>query len=206
MDRRTFLETTGAAPALRLLGEGLAAPAAFDDSKFTPLDLARHFNASPADFGPRQQAASFSPDRLLHTLSGRQQLRGIPFLLGEQAAAARCWVALSAPAKPWTRAAVEIPVERSGSYVCLAQFCDWEDRSSDADLPPATGQVLAEAILVYADGTEAKFPIRRRLEVCAPTTPWGLRALLAMAHPQMRTVDLNGRCAARRIGGNCKRP
>ena len=54
------------------------------------------------------------------------------------------------------------------------------------------GRLLAEAVLVFDDGREHPFPIRRRFEVCAPTTEWGHRALLALAHPQMVPNELNG--------------
>ena len=38
---------------------------------------------------------------------------------------------------------------------------------------PSVGQLLGEAVLVYEDGQEHRFPIRRRFEVCPPATDLG---------------------------------
>jgi hypothetical protein len=98
MKRRSFLPAVGAGtPTLQLVGT--AAGAAGEPEKFTPINLGPHFNASARDFGPRQAARSLNApsvhDDLIHTLSGEQQMQGIPFLLGPTGINKRSWVVLS---------------------------------------------------------------------------------------------------------------
>lgn len=192
--RRTFLATAGTGiPTLRLLASGAAAADAEHPGKFTPIDLARLFNASPADFGPRKPLRPLSPDALVHTLAGNHELRGIPFRLGPGGPRSKRWIALSAAPKPWARPEVEIPAAGTANYLCLAQFCDYEPvQPPGDDVPPPEkiGQPLAHLTVVYADGSEATLPIRRRFEVCTPTTRWGHRALLALSHPQLVPAGL----------------
>lgn len=192
LQRRAFLKTAGAGvPTLRLMAASMAAPAEaapYDDAKFTPLDIGRFYSASPADFGPRKQASFFSRDGLIHAPAGTREFRGIPFLLGADGAKSKRWLVLSTRSSAWTLAHAEFPVGRKSSHICVAQFCDWDPDDGQArapENPKKAGQLLAEAVLVYEDGSEKACPIRRRLEVCEPSTPWGQRALLALAHPPM---------------------
>jgi len=59
-----------------------------DPGRFAPVALISHFNASPSDFGPRDLAKAMGgpsqQDGLIHTPSGKQNFRGIPFLLGAE--------------------------------------------------------------------------------------------------------------------------
>lgn len=63
MKRRSFLQAGAGAPAVQLVNTQ-GAPA---KEKFTPISLARHYNASSRDFGPRPWARN-----ILHH---RQQTR-----------------------------------------------------------------------------------------------------------------------------------
>lgn len=203
--RRVFLQTiTAAVPTLELmLPETSAWPAPVAGpvsesagSKFTPADLRPHFNASPSDFGPRERARELSEegerDGLIRIPTGQQSLRGIPFWLGPEGIQEKSWVVLSTHPNAWAASRVEIPLRQKASFICLAQFCDWDEyEESDwipsqgpkgIDLFEKIGQLLADAVLVYEDGSERTFPIRRRFEVNSPSIYGGHLCSGAAAH------------------------
>jgi hypothetical protein len=181
--RRKFLQTVGATvPTLTLLSKGTASaadegPGESDQSttpKFTPIDLSRYFSCSPTDYGPQEHAMKMSGDTgkdgLIRMPAGQQNLQGIPFLLGPEGVESKRWLALSDRPKPWLVRNIDIPVRKKASYLCVVAFCDWDENesapSSDPDLyVEKVGQRLAEAVLVFDDGTEKALPIRRRFEV-----------------------------------------
>lgn len=184
MKRRTFLETVGTAvPSMQLLRA--AEPA----GKFTTIDLSRYFNTSASDFGPREQARSMSRDGLIHVPSGEQTFLGIPFALGPDDTRAKSWLVVTSSGS----GVCEIPLDRKARHVCLAQFCDWDVNESlpaDIDAYEKVGQKLADAVLVYEDGTEHALPIRRRFEVNAPSTAWGHLTFTALPHSPQSSSKL----------------
>ena len=194
--RRGFLQNLGVGvPTIRLLLAGGAPPQGgaengsevIDSGKFTPIDLAPHFTATSFDFEPRSQAKKMgvaSPkDGLLHTPSGKQTFRGVPFQLGPEGAQ-KCWIALSRRKDTWVTEAVEMPVNQKAGSICLAQFCSWDGNETPApgqDAQERVGQHLADLVCVYEDASEAVLPIRRRYEVNAPSVEWGHLTFLAFA-------------------------
>lgn len=184
--RRKFLQTVGATvPTLALLTEGTASAAEAGSGqsgqpstpKFTPIQLTRDFNCSPTDYGPQEQAKKLSGDTgndgLIRTLAGQQNFQGIPFLLGPEGLESKRWLALSDQPKPWLVRSIDISVQKKASHLCLVAFCDWDENESPASSDPdlnveKVGQTLAEAVLVFEDGTEKALPIRRRFEVVSP--------------------------------------
>ncbi len=196
--RRDFLQTVGAgAPTLTLMKERSDAstnlqsqpPAADGPVKFHPVDLAGKFSASPADFGPRPQAQSLggesAKDRLIRTPAGGQNFRGIPFNLGPEGVHEKRWLVLSEQASSWTVKSTEIEMPRRVGYLCLAAFCDWDKNENPPPGEDATeqvGQRLAEAVLVYTDGSETAVPIRRRFEAGPPSIPWGHLCFASLTH------------------------
>jgi hypothetical protein len=208
MKRRSFLQAAGAAaPTLELVGN--AAGAAAEPEKFTPINLDRHFNASARDFGPRPAARGLNApsiqDSLIHTLAGEQQMQGIPFRLGPADADQRSWVVLSTRPHPWSSRAVEIPIGRTAGFLCLAQFCDWDPAQfdpEDADVIEKLGERLADAALVYEDGSERSFPVRRRFEVNPPGAPWGLECFNARQSNSWQAAKLQDPLARGTDWGN----
>ncbi len=196
MNRRSFLQTAGAAaPTLELVQD--AAGAAAEPVKFTPIELDRHFNASARDFGPRPAARGLNApsiqDDLIHALGGAQQLQGIPFRLGPADVDKKSWVVLSTRPNAWASRAIEVPIGRPAGFLCLAQFCDWEPAQSDpedVDVIEKLGERLAEAVLVYEDGSERSFPVRRRFEVNPPGAPWGRECFNARQCNSWRAAKL----------------
>ena len=138
--RRDFLQTGSiVVPTLKRMLAGNAATTVGQDEmggppdpgKFAPVELSSHFNASPSDFGPRERAKAMGGpsqhDGRIHTPSGKQNFRGIPFLLGSEGSQAKSWIVLSRTAET-----VEIVVDQKAGSICLAQFCDWDaERDSD---------------------------------------------------------------------------
>jgi len=173
--RRGFLQTMGAGPSVALLGgAGQAQPAAA--GKFTPVDLSAFFNSSPREFG--KDLSDWQRRDLEGIPAGNQQLRGVPFLLGTGGDKAS-WLVVRTQR-------VDVPLPRQdASYVCLAQFCDWFEPDSikpgEEDVNKV-GERLADAVLVYADGSEEAGPIRRRFEVNSPSTSWGQLSFAAQPH------------------------
>ena len=201
--RRSFLQTAVGVPTLSLLPVSAAAAAAAAKAaisqKFAPVDLSGHFNASPTDFGPHSRARAFSKDGLIPTPSGLKSLRGIPFSMAEgEGSHDERWLALSKRSSAWTTASAEIALKQKASHICLVHFCDWiptpvHDNISQPYFPEGAetrdelkklGQLLAEAIFVYEDGTQRTLPIRRRFEVNTPSTPWNDDAFAAIRHYQ----------------------
>jgi hypothetical protein len=134
-----------------------------------------------------------SADGLIRTPGGKQQMRGIPFLMGSGEIQTKSWIGLSTQALPWCTPSVEISIGRKSAYVCLAQFCDWDShelRPSGVDDIERVGQLLAEAVIRYDEG-ERVLPIRRRFEVGAPSIPWGHWNFLSSTHAQLEPTQLS---------------
>ena len=199
--RRRFLGDVGSGvPSLSLLSQtaGSQPAAASQESigvrrssaKFTPLDLRHYFNAGPADFGPRERAKSLAgpsrSDGLIHMPTGEQRFRGIPFRLGNEDAGRKSWIWLS-KRRGKAVSEVDIAIQNKASFICFAHFCDWdphEVHDLDAGTVEQVGQTLAEAVLIYSDGSQAAFPIRRRIEVNAPSIRWGFPGYACVSHFQ----------------------
>jgi hypothetical protein len=171
----------------------VAPPAAKRDqtvsNKFIPIDLTTQFTAAPADFGSRERAKGLireAPENGLISLPrGKHVFRGIPFLLGPEDATQKCWIALSSQPALWATRSIEIALDQKAGFVCVAQFCDWDPNERPApgrDVLERVGQVLAEAAMVYGDGSEQRLPIRRRFEVNSPSVDWGHLSFHAVPH------------------------
>jgi hypothetical protein len=184
----------GAVPTLKLLAEGSATSGnpgleqEQNPEKFKPIDLTPYFTASAMDFGPREQAKGLggasAKDGLIRTPTGKQTFRGIPFLLGAEGIMTKSLVVLSKRNSTWTKQSIEISIEQKAGFLCLAGFCDWDENENPApnqDVIEKVGQSLAEAILVYEDGTEKALPIRRRFEVYSPSISWGHQSFASLA-------------------------
>ena len=192
--RRGFLQSVGVGvPTLRLVLEGTAGAQArgrgFSREKFVPVDLTRHFNSSPADFGPQERAqwlgGDSARDHLLRTPAGENDFYGLPFRLGPDGTESKRWLALSTKPAPWTAQKVEIRLQERAGFLCLAAFCDWDKNERPGpgeDVTEQVGQLLAEATLVYEDGSSRSLPLRRRFEVGAPSYPWGHLSFASRPH------------------------
>ena len=194
--RRNFMQrTSSGVPTLAfMLQKSSTAPRETKkdqtvSDKFVPMDITRHFTATPADFGPRDRAKGLSREvresGLIAMPKGKRVFRGIPFLLGPEEATKKCWIALSSRTASWSTRGLEIPLDQKAGFICLAQFCDWDQNERPApgqDVIERVGQVLAEAVLVYADGSERRLPIRRRFEVNSPSVDWGHLCFQAVPH------------------------
>jgi hypothetical protein len=139
-------------------------------------------------------SAAGRPDGLIRTPGGRQNFRGIPFWLGQEGVQNKSWVVLSRRPSPSATGSVLIPLEGRASFICLAQFCDWDESESPPpaeDVVERVGQPLAEAVLVYEDGSERALPIRRRFEVNSPSIFWGHLCFAALPHLKDAPRKLN---------------
>lgn len=182
--RRTFLKTVGTGvPTLTMMlqrstvagAEGAETVPSDTPRKFTRVDLSRHFNASPTDFGERSQArmlgGASQEDGIIRVPTGEKLFRGIPFTLGPEGIEKKSWVVLSRLAVPGAAASVEIPLQKEASFLCLAAFCDWDKNEMPRpgeDAVEQVGQSLAEIVLTYEDGSQELLPFRRRFEVYSP--------------------------------------
>jgi len=113
---------------------------------------------------------------LIRTPSGNQNFRGIPFELGPEGVNKKSWIALSSKRSSWATAQAEIPIGRTAAFFCLAQFCNWDENEMPAagqDVMEKAGQHLADAAIVFEDGTRHVQPLRRRFEVGSLSYPWG---------------------------------
>ncbi len=228
--RRSFLRAVGTGlPTIALAAEaaspaGIEHPAEPSDgetpAKFVPIDLAPHFNCSPAAFGPRVRAAKglggiltgltgeAGTDGLIRTPTGKQRFWGIPFSLGPAGINKKCWVALSNSSTSISVSTLEIPCQERATFLCLAAFCDWDPAEAAALSDPhavteQVGQQLAEAVWIYQDGTQDSLPIRRRFEVNAPSITWGRFCFTAVPHLSIVPVSQSDPLSdGTRWGGN----
>ena len=160
-------------------------------AKFTSIDLSAHFTASRVR-GP----AAWHPDigEALKTLpSGQQTFWGIPFALGAAEEDGGRWLVLD-------REAEVVEVAAMARYVVVAHFCNISPLPAYPDalrltilrVIPEPGEHLADYVLVYADGSEHRQPIRRRFEVNEAVTNWGQDAFAARPHQQHVPLDFRG--------------
>jgi hypothetical protein len=187
--KREFLRSVSATvPTLALLAQGgsigvhtSAQPTREAVSpKFTPIDLSPYFNASPREFGPREKAKEIggecARDGLIRVPTGKKTLQGVPLWLGPQGLERKSWIGLSTTPKSWGERSVEIPLGKRARFVCLATFCDWDENETPPpgkDVIEKVGQCLAQAELIYEDGSKTSLPLRRRFEVNSPRVIWG---------------------------------
>jgi hypothetical protein len=180
MKRRSFVGAALAAPAVQLV------QAAETGEKFTPVSLDALFNASAEDLGPREQTGG-----LVRPAGGEQAIQGIPFRLGPAATDRKRWLALSRTVRSWTVREAEIAVGRTAGFLCLAQFCDWEQAElnpESVDALESIGATLATATITYADGERRAFPVRRRFEVNPPRSAFGRECFNALSSNTWRTT------------------
>jgi len=174
--RRDFLQAVSTGPSLALLAGGASQMQAASADKFTPVELSSHFNVSLPTLVDVFGASS--GESLAGIPTGSQKFRGIPFLLGP-GGGTKSWLLLR-------EHIAEVPLARhKAGYVCLAQFCDRFEadfvKKDEEDLDPL-GARLADAVLVYTDGSEEVSPIRRRFEVSSPSISWGQLCFAALPH------------------------
>jgi len=202
--RRAFLQRVGTTLPMIQLTSGEAAAqgrtaagsswrsgSGVNSRKFTPIDLTPFYNCSPGDFGPRDRAKSLigyaGKPGLIRTPAGRQNLRGIPFLLGNGVWNQNGWAVLSTQDKPWSARSLKIPLKRRAPFICLAAFCDWDENENPKpgkDAVEKIGERLAEVHLVYDGGREHILSVRRRFEVNPPSILWGHLCYAALPHLQ----------------------
>ncbi|MGA2074898.1 MAG: CehA/McbA family metallohydrolase [Terriglobia bacterium] len=132
--------------------------------------------------------------------SGRQILRGMPFWLGPEGIEQKSWLILSTRNTKGAIPGIEIKVQKGASFVCLAQFCDWDPLEEenywtprqpppDLDDLQDIGRLLAEAVMLLEDGSEHRFPIRRRFEVDPPTFLGDHSCSMALPHQRDYSTD-----------------
>jgi hypothetical protein len=126
---------------------------------YAPIELSAHFNAGQAVLGARQ--APFGP----------QLFRGLPFDLGHDPE--RCLVGFG----PGLRSEpLGIAIGRNAFSVVVAhRLLD----SKILDGGPV-GESVADYVVTYADGTEAREPIRDRFEIGVVPVGWGQLAFRAL--------------------------
>jgi hypothetical protein len=167
---------------------------------FAPLDLSPYANAGrvspPGRWRPAFDAA------LAGLATGRPRYWGIPFEIagapaGDAPATDRpCWLLLGRGdgLSPEATLAWEGPA--APGHVVFLHLCGFASGASQPeDLAPSlslAGQEVAGYVLVYADGTEHRQPLRWRFEINAPGPPWGQKAFAARSHVMDAAVEFQG--------------
>jgi hypothetical protein len=191
--KREFIQAVGGGvPTVLALSQNLAAaqtaagqtPAV--TRKAEALDCSKYFNASAVDFGPRDAAAGLTTesrqDRLVRLPGGERVLRGMPFRLGPEDVTRKSWIVLrqSGPA-------IEIAVDRTATFVCMAAFCDWTPAASEeSDAALVRGLHLADLTMAFETGAEQQYPIRWGFEVNPPSVGFGEECYRALPHRELK--------------------
>lgn len=158
-------------------------------SKFTVLDLKPYFNAGR---GPEGWHPAIG-EQFGALPAGPQTFWGIPFELdpGE----ANCWLVMARDS-----GAVTLRLSEKASYLVIVHFCD-SSHDPEGQAQPADyyvgqiaqpGEHLADYVLLYADGSEHRQPVRRRFEVNEAMVAWGQRAFAARPHVESVALDWRG--------------
>ena len=166
--------------------------------KYTRVHLSRWANSSRSDglvWHPQLQP-------LMRDLpGGNAPFWGIPFELPPWSVDEPAWILLREDA-------VQIPLAGQAGYVVLAHFCDADVDEETGDHPvnlrrlwmvSHPGEHLADYVLIYADGTAQRQPIRRRFEIHAPGPGLLHQAFMARPHQAHQPV---GRPGARDLYGS----
>ncbi len=156
-------------------------------SKFSTLNLKSYFNAGRDPGGWHPEIG----EGLKALPAGQQTFWGIPFDLGP--VEGNCWLTLE-------HTGATIRLSGTASYLVVTHFCDEshdpEGRTQPADYKAGEvtrpGEHLADYVLVYADGSEHRQPIRRRFEVGEAMVVWGQWAFAARSHTEDEPRDLRG--------------
>lgn len=157
-------------------------------TKFTPIDLARFYNAdrSPAGWHPSLSTG------LACLPASRQILQGVPFALGPAEGA--CWLVFAPESSQ-----VNIPLAGRAGYVMMAHFC-YPMIEPDGGLPADNGlgfglgftlhpgEIVARYTLVYQEGSETHTNIRRRFEIGDVLRVWGEESFACLRHVEHRPI------------------
>jgi hypothetical protein len=200
--KREFIQAVGAgAPSVLAMSQNLAASQTIAGQtpvvtrKAEALDCSKYFNASAVDFGPRDAAARLTKesgqDRLIRVPGGERVLRGLPFRLGPEDVKRKSWIVLRQAGPRWAAEDVEIVVDRTASFVCMAAFCDWTpETSEDMDAALVRGLHLADLTLVFETGTEQQYPIRWGFEVNPLLVGFGEECYRAVPHRETNSTRI----------------
>ena len=129
-------------------------------AKFSEISLERCFNAAADLTKQKGRGRAWHPElkkRIRDLPRGKQTFWGIPFKLGPEALSKKGLILLTGPSSQ-----VEIPVRKTARYVCFLHVADLY-RNTVPGL--GGGELLAEYVLQYKDGSEHVQPIRRLFEV-----------------------------------------
>ena len=136
-------------------------------TRFTSVSLNNTYTHSRSDSSPWEEPAAKAISILP---GGSQKFWGVPFDLGSDGSNGP---GLLIAGEAGSQDAIVISVEGTATHLVFAQVCDSRARttvagqSSDYVNPAVTapGEHLADYVIVYADGYEARIPVRRRFEV-----------------------------------------
>ena len=170
-------------------------------TKFLPLDLSSQFNIGREPEGWHPAIG----ERLGTLPAGAQRLWGVPFQFGPADGA--CWLS------PGSGDPLLVPLSADAgrvSYLVFAHLCDESHdpagQAQPADYAPGDitrpGEPLADYVLVYADGSEHRQPIRRRFEINEAHVNWGQWAFAARPHVEWESRPWEGPYDAHNWGRN----
>ena len=157
--------------------------------KFITLNLRPHLNADRTSAGWHPEVGT-----KLRTLpSGRRAYWGVPFDLGPSEGP--CWILLDGAGS-----SLEVGLDEACAFLVFAHLCDVshdpQGQAQPADYAAGEvtrpGERLADYVLVYADGSEHRQPIRRRFEVGEAVWVWGQSAFAARPHLEDEPRDWRG--------------
>ncbi|HEV7216888.1 MAG TPA: hypothetical protein VGP33_17410, partial [Chloroflexota bacterium] len=131
------------------------------DDDYSTLDLTALCNVDSAAIPATREPAL-----------GRQQFHGLPFAIGSTDGEGRSFLVLGgADGEPR-----RLPVGRTARHLIFVH------RLLESELLGGgpMGTLVAEYVIQYADGGEARLPIRERLEIAVVPSQWGQWPLLAL--------------------------
>ncbi|WP_207671195.1 CehA/McbA family metallohydrolase [Paenibacillus cymbidii] len=161
------------------------------DERFRPIDLAKAYNRTAADL----REGDCSPDIIAaknELLTGEAVLWGIPFRLGPTDGGPNMIIAGSDEVN------VPFPAPVTARQLVFLHAADFKTSPTGEDGitspmlgSPRLGETVCRYTLLYADGTEAAFPMRRRYQISEFRVKWGENSFEAVKHRKPRTMPGN---------------
>ncbi|MCQ6559366.1 CehA/McbA family metallohydrolase [Paenibacillus mendelii] len=161
------------------------------DHRFVPLPIQAAYNWTIASLGHGDcsDAVLTHKDKLL---TGRQELWGVPFMLGPQDGANNVILLKDQEVE------LILPQPLHDRQLLFVHAADFKESFTSPDGiinpmmgTPRLGETVCEYVLHYSDGTEAAFPIRRRYQISEFQLKWGENSFESFPHIKPRTMVTN---------------
>ena len=160
----------------------MTAPERVSSRHFTPISIEAVYNRGIASLTTDDVSSQVVENRH-HLLTGRHILWGMPFVLGRQGDGRNVLLLKDAPAT------LRLAEPTRDPFLVFLHAADFQQDEPGPDGivrhsmgSPRLGEVVAEYVLEYADGSRHAIPIRRRFGISEFALDWGEESFECVPH------------------------